>query len=135
MTTLAKGRLWEVCGEPVGIFWTGSRARRALTRDLLGAPDRLSRSRFAVYAALAQSAERLTRNEKVRSSILRGGSTCKPDIQARVLAVVSGSARCPRCVPGLYGHPLGRVPQVLVDQVAVEVHRHGCGRVTKDALH
>lgn len=30
------------------------------------------------HAALAQSVERFTRNEKVRSSILLGGSTRKP---------------------------------------------------------
>ncbi len=55
------------------------RCPRYVSRDVSAvarrAQARLAGSRFTA-AALAQSAERLTRNEKVRSSILRGGSKC-----------------------------------------------------------
>ena len=86
------------------------------------------------HAALAQSAERLTRNEKVVGSIPTGGSTQTPRSEAHSLArgfCNSGVelVRCPCGAPKL----LRSVPEVLVDQVPVQVHRHGRRGVPQDA--
>ncbi|GAA1555318.1 hypothetical protein GCM10009789_05950 [Kribbella sancticallisti] len=87
-------------------------------------------------AALAQSAERLTRNEKVVGSIPTGGSTRTPRSEASFLARGFRRFRppVPSVPPGAPDLP-GGIPEVLVDQVAVEVHRHGRRGVPQDPLN
>lgn len=52
------------------------------TRFRIGSVETIDSLDAERHAALAQSVERFTRNEKVRSSILLGGSTVFPPSEA-----------------------------------------------------
>ena len=76
------------------------------------------------------------RNEKVVGSIPTGGSTQTPRSGPTSLArgfVIPGSVSVE--APGAFAHFVRSVPEVLVDETAVEVHRHGRRGMAQDALN
>lgn len=80
-------------------------------------------------AALAQSAERLTRNEKVVGSIPTGGSTRTPRLLPGGSVV---SAPMPLEAPGVLGDSLRGVPQAPAEDIAdvllATLQAPSCGR-------
>ena len=113
--------------------------RATSIRSRAGAsPILVRRARLTVghCAALAQSVERLTRNEKVVGSIPTGGSTQTPG-QGPLLARVGGLSSLPVAASDApwCPRPSAAAPTGSVDQVAVEVHRHGRRGVPQDPLH